>query len=82
MTNILGNAFLNQGIGPGIIWVVMLEFLILLLLSVWQKGLISDLGSSRVTQPEEEERERLSEYNFPQYPEQMAFVEIEVEAGK
>ena len=81
MTVILGNAFLNQGIGPGIIWVVMLEFLILLLLSVWQKGLVSGLGSSRVTKPEEE-RETLFEYDVPQYPEQMAFVEIEVEAGK
>ena len=82
MTNILGNAFLNQGIGPGIIWVVMLEFFILLLLSVWQKGLISGLGSSRVTKPEEEERETLFEYDVRQYPEQMAFVEIEVEAGE
>ena len=69
MTDILGSPFLNQGIGPEIIWVVMLEFLILLLLSVWQKGLISSLGSSRVTQPEEEERETLYEYDIPQYPE-------------
>jgi hypothetical protein len=82
VSNIFGDAFLNQAIGPGIIWVVMLEFFILLMLSVWQKGLLSGLSSSKATEPEEEERETMNEDNIPQHPEQMAFVEIEVEAGE
>ena len=81
MSDIFGNAFLNQAIGPGIIWVLMLEFFILLILSVWQKGLLSGLSSSRATEPEEEER-TMNEDIIPQHPEQMVFVEIEVEAGE
>ena len=82
MSDIFGDAFLNQAIGPGIIWVLMLEFFILLILSVWQKGLLlSGLSSSRATEPEEEER-TMNEDIIPQHPEPMVFVEIEVEAGE
>jgi len=82
LSDIFGNAFLNQAIGPGIIWVLMLEFFILLILSVWQKGLLSGLSSSRATEPEEEERATMNEDIIPQHPEQMVFIEIEVEAGE
>ena len=81
MSNIFGNTFLNLINGPGIIWVVMLEFFLLFLLSVWQKGLLSGIGSSRAIDPEEE-RDTTNEENNSQIPEQIVFVEIEVEAGE
>ena len=81
MSNIIGNTFLNLITGPGIIWVVMLEFILLFLLSVWQKGLLSGDSSSRAIDPEEVQ-DSLNEENNPQFPEQIAFVEIEVEAGE
>ena len=82
MINTLGDTFLSQGIGSGIIWVVALELFMLLLLSVWQKGPLSGPGLSRGTEPVDEEREASYEVDVPQHPEQMAFIEIEVEAGE
>jgi len=79
VSNIIGNTFMNQGIGPGIIWVIMLEFFLLFLLSVWQKGLLTGPESSRGIEPEEE-WETLNMDNCPQQPAQM--VDLPVETGE
>ena len=60
----------------------MLEFFLMLLHAVWKKGLLSRPYSSRDTEPEEKEPYYWFKDAVSQYPEQMSFDEIEVEAGE
>ena len=80
MSNFIVEAFINLINGPWIFWVVMLEFFLLFLLSVWQKGLLSEANSSQGIEHGKDRDKGYDEYN-PQYLEQISFFKIDIEAG-